>query len=179
MMGYRSIGRPPGGRDRPQPARRRAPGWLLALCSLAAIGFSAAPAEAVTFSQQMLPFGGLNHPYGVAVDAAGDVFVADYINSRVVELTRSVPAGLLAVAPARRGTQHAHQRCTGPERTRKRQMKRPRSPIPGRNTSQVGVVVLRGELVAGRGEWSGVRGASVWWLAPARLPRSSRGLMRR
>ena len=36
-----------------------------------------------------LPFSGLNQPGGVAVDGAGDVFVADSFNGRVVEL----PAG--------------------------------------------------------------------------------------
>jgi len=36
-----------------------------------------------------MPFTGLNHPYGVAVDAAGNLYVTDEGNSRVVKL----PAG--------------------------------------------------------------------------------------
>jgi serine/threonine-protein kinase len=35
-------------------------------------------------AQQVLPFTGLNTPYGVAVDAAGTLYVAD--NNRVVKL---------------------------------------------------------------------------------------------
>jgi len=34
----------------------------------------------------VLPFSGLNHPAGVAVDAAGSVYVADSGNRRVVKL---------------------------------------------------------------------------------------------
>jgi serine/threonine-protein kinase len=49
----------------------------------------AAPAGAITFSQQTLPFSGLGNPHGIAADQAGDVFVADFNNNRVVEL----PAG--------------------------------------------------------------------------------------
>ena len=33
-----------------------------------------------------LPFTGLNHPYGVAVDAAGNVYVTDTGNNRVLKL---------------------------------------------------------------------------------------------
>jgi hypothetical protein len=33
-----------------------------------------------------MPFSGLKKPWGVAVSAAGDVYVADYGNLRVVEL---------------------------------------------------------------------------------------------
>jgi Collagen triple helix repeat (20 copies)/NHL repeat len=40
-------------------------------------------------TQQTLPFSGLSNPYGVTLDAVGDVFVSDYSNNRVVEL----PAG--------------------------------------------------------------------------------------
>jgi len=39
-----------------------------------------------------LPFTGLDHPYGVAVDGAGNVYVADHNNDRVVKL----PAGSTA-----------------------------------------------------------------------------------
>jgi sugar lactone lactonase YvrE len=41
--------------------------------------------------------GGLNYPYGVAVDGAGDVFIADTDNSRVVEVT---PLGVQTTVPA-------------------------------------------------------------------------------
>ena len=63
--------------------------WLVVACSLAAVGGWAAPAQAVTYSQQTLPFTGLASSTSVAVDAAGDVFVVDAGNNRVVEL----PAG--------------------------------------------------------------------------------------
>jgi serine/threonine protein kinase, bacterial len=36
--------------------------------------------------QTELPFTGLNHPEGVAVDGAGSVYVTDYRNNRVVKL---------------------------------------------------------------------------------------------
>jgi serine/threonine protein kinase, bacterial len=34
----------------------------------------------------VLPFIGLNNPYGVAVDSAGDLYVTDMGNNRVVKL---------------------------------------------------------------------------------------------
>ena len=34
----------------------------------------------------MLPFTGLNRPYGVAVDTAGNVYVTDVVNNRVLKL---------------------------------------------------------------------------------------------
>jgi hypothetical protein len=37
---------------------------------------------------------GLSFPYGVAVDVAGDIFIADTYNNRVVELQRSQPPAL-------------------------------------------------------------------------------------
>ena len=40
-------------------------------------------------SQVVLPFTGLNHPSGVAVDGAGTIYVADFNNNRVLKL----PAG--------------------------------------------------------------------------------------
>ena len=67
--------------------RPRRAGWLAGLCSLAAVGVSAAPAQAVTFSQQTLGFSALNFsPFGVAVDGSGDVFATDGNQNRVVEL---------------------------------------------------------------------------------------------
>jgi serine/threonine-protein kinase len=36
-------------------------------------------------TQTVLPFTGLHHPGGVAVDTAGDVYVTDYANNRVVK----------------------------------------------------------------------------------------------
>jgi streptogramin lyase len=67
----------------------RARCWLVVVCGLAAVGAWAGPARAVTFSQQTLPFTGLSAPTGVQVDSAGDVFVADFINSQVLELPAS------------------------------------------------------------------------------------------
>jgi serine/threonine protein kinase, bacterial len=40
-------------------------------------------------TQTVLPFTGLNTPWGVAVDAAGNLYVTDTKNNRVVKL----PAG--------------------------------------------------------------------------------------
>ncbi|MBV8927807.1 MAG: hypothetical protein JO152_01610 [Mycobacteriaceae bacterium] len=62
---------------------------LLAGCVFAAAALWAAPAGAVTFSEQALPFAGLTNPTGVAVDGAGDVFAADPAGNHVLEL----PAG--------------------------------------------------------------------------------------
>ena len=67
----------------------RAARSVAGLCALAAIAVSAAPAHAVSYSQRTLPFSGLDSPFGVAVDAAGNVLVADHIHHRVVTL----PAG--------------------------------------------------------------------------------------
>ena len=39
--------------------------------------------------QVVLPFPGVREPYGVAVDTAGNVYVTDYANHRVLKL----PAG--------------------------------------------------------------------------------------
>ena len=39
--------------------------------------------------QTTLPTSGLTEPDGVAVDSAGDVFIADYVNDRVVELPKT------------------------------------------------------------------------------------------
>ena len=61
----------------------------MSLCSLAVVGVWAAPARAITYSQQTLPLTGLSGPVGVALDPAGDMFVANYGNSGVIEL----PAG--------------------------------------------------------------------------------------
>jgi DNA-binding beta-propeller fold protein YncE len=36
--------------------------------------------------QTVMPFDGLNHPFGVAVDTAGSVYVADKFNHRVLKL---------------------------------------------------------------------------------------------
>jgi sugar lactone lactonase YvrE len=59
---------------------------VLALVVLAA-GAVAASGQAVTFSGQLISFGsGLDYPQGLAVDAKGDVFVADSANDAVKEI---------------------------------------------------------------------------------------------
>jgi len=70
---------------------------MLVLCLVSA------PAQTVTFAgtQSVLPFTGLNLPNGVAVDSAGNVFVADLNNNDVVELPRTATGyGPQTVLPA-------------------------------------------------------------------------------
>jgi DNA-binding beta-propeller fold protein YncE len=66
---------------------------LFATCALLLLGAFSAPthAQSITFAgvQTTVPASGLYYPFGVAVDAAGDVFIADTYNSRVVK----IPAG--------------------------------------------------------------------------------------
>src|SRR5450631_754688 len=66
---------------------------LFAICALLLLGAFSAPAHAqsVTFAgaQTTVPASGLSYPYSVAVDGAGDVFIADTNNSRVVEVPAS------------------------------------------------------------------------------------------
>ena len=66
---------------------------LFATCALLLLGAFSAPthAQSITFAgaQTTVPASGLSRPFAVAVDGAGDVFIADTYNSRVVE----VPAG--------------------------------------------------------------------------------------
>jgi collagen triple helix repeat protein len=103
-MGEESMG--PGRTGACQRLRRaRACAWLAGPGSIAALGVWAAPAGAVTFQVQKLPFpssgaGSLDAPNGLAVDAAGDVFVGNNDGNSVVELSPSVPSGSLALTPA-------------------------------------------------------------------------------
>ncbi len=65
---------------------------LFATCALLLLAASSAPAHAqsITFAGAQTYVGsGLSGPWGVAVDGAGDVFIADTLSSRVVE----IPAG--------------------------------------------------------------------------------------
>ncbi len=78
------------GRGRGGPLRLRPREWtawaragLVGACSVMAVAVSAQPAAAITYSQQTMPLTGLSYPYGVAVDGAGDVFVADYFGGSV------------------------------------------------------------------------------------------------
>jgi sugar lactone lactonase YvrE len=72
--------------DLPRP-RVRACGWLVGVCAAAAVGAAAGPAQAITFSQQTLPYTVVDTPRAVAIDAARNVFIAD--GNSVFEL----PAG--------------------------------------------------------------------------------------
>jgi len=47
---------------------------------------SAPSSKTVYKPQIVLPFTGLNQPYAVAVDTAGDVYVTDWRNNRVLKL---------------------------------------------------------------------------------------------
>ncbi len=65
---------------------------MFATCALLLLGAFSAPAHAqsITFAGAQTYVGsGLSGPWGVAVDGAGDVFIADTLSSRVVE----IPAG--------------------------------------------------------------------------------------
>lgn len=44
------------------------------------------PSQRSYASQVVLPFTGLNDPFGVAVDSAGNVYAADFGNNRVLKL---------------------------------------------------------------------------------------------
>ncbi|MGD9622008.1 MAG: serine/threonine-protein kinase PknD [Mycolicibacterium sp.] len=59
---------------------------LIALAAFMIAGTEHAPSQP---SQASLPFAGLDHPDGVAVDAAGNVYVTDWGNDRVLK----IPAG--------------------------------------------------------------------------------------
>ncbi len=78
------------GHEKPTRTKRGVPGiksvWLPGLCSLAAVGLWAAPAQAITFTQRTVPFSGLVDPVGVAVDSAGDVFAGDLNTRQVLKL---------------------------------------------------------------------------------------------
>jgi DNA-binding beta-propeller fold protein YncE len=78
----------------PSPASRRSlllSPWITLLSSVLFCASPALTAQSVTFAgaQTTLPFSGLNMPVEVALDSAGDVFVSDNVNNRVVELPRT------------------------------------------------------------------------------------------
>jgi serine/threonine-protein kinase len=73
-------------------------------CLLVVLGVWAAPAGATTYFAQTLPFpssgpGSLDVPQGVALDPAGDVFVANNDNNTVVELSRGGSVSTLPSFP--------------------------------------------------------------------------------
>ena len=53
--------------------------------------------------QVTLPFTGLDDPEGVAVDAAGDLYVADYGNNRVLKLAAGSPTPTVLPFPGLNG----------------------------------------------------------------------------
>jgi len=61
---------------------------ILAAAGITGYHLSAHPAS----GQTVLPFAGLNHPFGVALDTAGTVYVADADNNRVVKLAAGASA---------------------------------------------------------------------------------------
>ena len=87
----------PGTSSRP---RRHAVAAGVFALSLLLLGAIAAPAHGQNVSlasvQTTVPTTGLSNPDGLAMDGAGDVFIADYGNSRVVEVT---PGGVQTTVP--------------------------------------------------------------------------------
>jgi sugar lactone lactonase YvrE len=83
--------------------RKRVAPLTLMVPALAALLLAASPAalraQSVSFAdaQTTVPTTDLQNPYGVAVDAAGDVFIADMANVRVVKVTL---AGVQTTVPA-------------------------------------------------------------------------------
>jgi hypothetical protein len=77
----------------PAAGRGRVAWAAMAICALALLAAASLPAQAQSVSfagvQTTVPASGLRYPNGVAVDGAGDVFIADSGNNRVVK----VPAG--------------------------------------------------------------------------------------
>ncbi len=65
--------------------------FILLAGALVCLSPLALSAQSVTFAggQTTLPFSGLNLPEGAAVDSAGDVFIPDAFNNRVVELPKT------------------------------------------------------------------------------------------
>ena len=73
-------------RQRPWRHRRNAAIVAVAVAVIGGTACHASPPPHPASQQTSLPFSGLSHPGGVAVDASGAVYVADSGNKRVVKL---------------------------------------------------------------------------------------------
>jgi serine/threonine-protein kinase len=100
-----AIAAPPGRWATIAPVVGRVVVVAAAVSILAVVGHlssrkhAAQPSHQVSYSSQVeLPFTGLNDPSGVEVDGAGDVYVADHGNNRVVKLAQG--SGAQTVLPS-------------------------------------------------------------------------------
>jgi DNA-binding beta-propeller fold protein YncE len=59
---------------------------VVVLAAAGITGYLLWPSTSCGLNCVALPFTGLNHPYGVAVDAAGTLYVTDANNNRVLRL---------------------------------------------------------------------------------------------
>ena len=82
--------------DNARGRARNRPGLIAAVCALAALAaLAATPAQAAT-TLVITPFAHTSNPRGVAMDPAGDVYIADATDNDVVKVTPGGSATVIA-----------------------------------------------------------------------------------